>query len=342
MADVEDRLRAEGTRWRAAQPPPPAMPALDARDGSRGWLVAVAAAAAVLAVVLGVRVVTGSGVAPVASPAPSVVASPVTVSPSPSEPAESPTASPTPKVTAPACRADDVDVTRTALEGAGGVNYHLVRLLNVGRSACSLTGWPEATADGVEVFLIRNVGWTAPARDVETGQEAAFVLGVRNEGGCDTAVRVSELRIALTGGERGVPIDQRVCGLGVAEYGTTPAPYVTARPVPGPSKLTSAISMGTVRPGTVARFRVTVSNTGDSPEPLGDCGRDAYNVYLYGAGAPADQTRVVECEGSITVPAGGSVTLDAEVFVPHRMSGRVTLEWTLAAAYAVEKLDLGA
>jgi hypothetical protein len=190
---VENRLTQYADRWRAAQP---AVPEIDIplllrhREVGRRvrWIVPLAAAAAVAALVVGGLQIAGRNRAapspPAATPSPGSVVPWAPLDPThPSIPTVTIPPSPDPADAGglPACRADDLKTTAER-DGAGGTNYLFVTFKSR-TGPCSLSGRPQVELRGkgrrlripVEEGRVTGDSYEHPVR---VDENRAAVLGL--------------------------------------------------------------------------------------------------------------------------------------------------------------------
>jgi hypothetical protein len=347
MRDLDERLRDEGTRWRAAQPAPEVDVAAvvagggTARVANGRRLGVVAAAAAVLAVVVSAGVATRRDAPPTASAEPTPEPTPTTEPTPTAEPEESPTK--VPPVTAPACRAGNVRVSRGPSEGAtGGLMIHTLYVLNTGDAPCSLTGQARGAAVAESGEQMRVGTWPdyaegEPPRDVHPGQQATLTLTIRNEGWCEGQPMVRSVVLRLPGGD--VPIENldRGCGVSLGPYGGVAAEEDSG----GIEGVTVTAEPVRARPGAAASFRVTVTNRSGQAVELSCAG--PYRVRLAGVVPEPDQRHLPGCrrDSSQVVRPGETRTLTYRVYVPRTLAGRrVTLRWSYGGLSAAAPVDV--
>ena len=214
---LDERLRSYAARWRSDLPHPPALDvdlvarAVTVRSHTTRWLVAVAAAvvlAAIIGVTIGTRGSSQHSAPPPADTTPGVVPWRPLPATHPTLPMTTVPASPDPAaaVAARACTSSDLRHSRPQLEGAAGTTYLIIRLSLAGTSPCRLEGYPDVVlldhGDPIHVEVEHSptmgTGKVEPVL-VTTANPAVLTLGWSVSHHCP-AVDNDEVRVTLGAG----------------------------------------------------------------------------------------------------------------------------------------------
>lgn len=316
-----------------------------------GILTAVVAAAAVVAVSAAREHHAGPahmGIAAPASPSasPSASASPPAGAdlvpwldePGSPPPPMSPLPTPTPPAPAyPACTAAQLIAEPGQGGGATGNDITVIALHNVGKSNCSLFGYPTSLvgvrADGSKVTLhpghrgMFSEFYTWPA-DLKPG--GIGHVGIMFWMGCDAAQSPGADKLtSFTSAILGLPGGGTVmapaaftttCGISVTTFGgPPPPPPMVEGPYPG---LTAHADLPpTAVAGSTLDYTVTLTNTTDHDVVLDPC--PVYEQGIYAAAAPISQPHYFQlsCEAVHVIAAHESVTYAMRIAVPNAPTG---------------------
>jgi hypothetical protein len=233
LDEIDRRLREYAPRWRAAQPPPPAVDPARLRAGERTlfrrprivrptgqrraagrlrrWGPALAVAAAVAVLAAGIAVIRSHSARPAPQPAATPSATPGVVAwaPLPASGSGVPvtTVPPSPDPAGadglPSCRAAQLRVS-TVPTGAGGTRYLVLAITSTAR--CRLGGYPTVTAldrggHTLAVPVQRDASTGQYDHPVAVGGGAAATLRLSwSNAWCAAEITIAKLRVDLPEG----------------------------------------------------------------------------------------------------------------------------------------------
>jgi hypothetical protein len=372
LDEVDRRLREYAPRWRATQPPPPAVdvarlvatrgtPSVVGRPTRWAPLLAVAAAVSVLAA--GVGLVQSWSAGPshqqLATMAPSSKPGAVPWLPLPASGAGVPatTLPPNPDPAGverlPSCRAANLRVS-DEMEGAGGTRYVFLTITSTSR--CRLDGYPSVTALDrtgriLPVPVRREATSEGYDRPVAVGADAAATLRLGwPSGWCAAEINVARLRVGLPAG--GGAVTAR--GFGPSACYATPgsgakAPITVGAFTPRdftPERVVTAfdgVSAQALVPESVAagatlRFAVVLTAPAGRDVPLEPC--PDYKITIAAKGGSTEASYALNCAAVPHRDAAGRAYLPAGI--PVRFDMRVeTPSVTATAAKLIWQLDIG-
>jgi hypothetical protein len=254
---------------------------------------------------------------------------------------------PAPKVipyptSASPCRASELRISQGRGGAAAGTLYERLVFTNIGRRTCLLRGYPPITAVGPDgrrrTLRPHREGFSffylVPSNLPPGGHS---FIGLATGDGCDNGTRtptayrqlsVTVARSETVAARAGVRITE-VCGLYLSSFGLparyTPLPAAAGTPATASARVHLPAS---VRPGTILRYTITLSNPTRTTITLRPC--PGYSEGIYAAGLVVRRSLALNCDTVHAIRAHGHVRYAMQLTVPSGATAGITkFGWSL-------------